>query len=167
MAHIPQTELVAVCDIIPERAQKYAERFHVPQWYPNIDELLAHCDFDILMDTASIPAHHEINMKALQAGKHLYSQKPVGLTVEQVTEQMEAAQKAGVKFAASPIHPLRPDILFIRDMIQNGAIGKVTMVRCGPTQPTAGRSISSTGMRIPAGSSNLAPGPFTTWVCTV
>lgn len=102
MAHIPQTELVAVCDIIPERAQKYAERFHVPQWYPNIDELLAHCDFDILMDTASIPAHHEINMKALQAGKHLYSQKPVGLTVEQVTEQMEAAQKAGVKFAASP-----------------------------------------------------------------
>ena len=129
MAHIPQTELVAVCDIIPERAQKYAERFHVPQWYPNIDELLAHCDFDILMDTASIPAHHEINMKALQAGKHLYSQKPVGLTVEQVTEQMEAAQKAGVKFAASPIHPLRPDILFIRDMIQNGAIGKVTMVR--------------------------------------
>lgn len=42
---------------------------------------------------------------------------------------MEAAQKAGVKFAASPIHPLRPDILFIRDMIQNGAIGKVTMVR--------------------------------------
>ena len=129
MAHIPQTELVAVCDIIPERAQKYAERFHVPQWYPNIDELLAHCDFDILMDTASIPAHHEINMKALQTGKHLYSQKPVGLTVEQVTEQMEAAQKAGVKFAASPIHPLRPDILFIRDMIQNGAIGKVTMVR--------------------------------------
>ena len=129
MAHIPQTELVAVCDIIPERAQKYAERFHVPQWYPNIDELLAHCDFDILMDTASIPAHHEINIKALQAGKHLYSQKPVGLTVEQVTEQMEAAQKAGVKFAASPIHPLRPDILFIRDMIQNGAIGKVTMVR--------------------------------------
>ena len=129
MAHIPQTELVAVCDIIPERAQKYAERFHVPQWYPNIDELLAHCDFDILMDTASIPAHHEINIKALQAGKHLYSQKPVGLTVEQVTEQMEAAQKAGVKFAASPIHPLRPDILFIRDMIQNGAIGKDTMVR--------------------------------------
>lgn len=36
----------------------------------------------------------------------------------------------------------------------------------GATQPTAGRSISSTGMRIPAGSSNLAPGPFTTWVCT-
>lgn len=129
MKNIPNTELVAVCDIIPERAEEYAERFKVPAWYKNIDELLEKCEFDILMDTASIPAHHEINMKALKAGKHLYSQKPVGLTVEQVTEQIEAAEAAGVKFAASPIHPLRPDIMFIRDMIVDGTIGKINMVR--------------------------------------
>lgn len=129
MAGFPNVELVAVCDIIPERAQEYAQRFHVPAWYPNIDALLAGCDFDILMDTASIPAHHELNMKALQAGKHLYSQKPVGLTVEQVSQQIAAAQAAGVKFAASPIHPLRPDIMDVKEMIDRGVIGKVTMVR--------------------------------------
>lgn len=129
MKNIPNTELVAVCDIIPERAQEYAQRYNVPQWYPNIDELLEKCQFDILMDTASIPAHHEINMKALKAGKHLYSQKPVGLTVEQVTQQIQAAKEAGVKFAASPIHPLRPDIIDIKEMIDRGTIGKVTMVR--------------------------------------
>ena len=129
MQHFDNVELVAVCDIIPERAQSYAERFHVPAWYGSIDELLEKADFEILMDTASIPAHHELNMKALKAGKHLYSQKPIGLTVEQVTEQIEAAKAAGVKFAASPIHPLRPDILAIKDMIDHGASGKVTMVR--------------------------------------
>ena len=129
MKRIPRTELVAVCDIILERAEDYARRFNVPNWYGNIDELLENCEFDILMDTASIPAHHEINMKALKAGKHIYSQKPVGLTVEQVTMQIEAAEAAGVKFAASPIHPLRPDIMFIRDMIDRGTIGKLTMVR--------------------------------------
>lgn len=129
MQHIPQAKLVAVCDIIPERAKEYAEKFHVREWYSSIDELLEKGDFEILMNTTSIPAHHEINMKALKAGKHLYSQKPVGLTVEQVTQQIQAAEEAGVKFAASPIHPLRPDIMFIKDMIQQGTIGKVTMVR--------------------------------------
>ncbi len=91
--------------------------------------MLANCNFDILMDTASIPDHHELNMKALRAGKHLYSQKPVGLTVDQVNEQIAAAQTAGVKFAASPIHPLRPDIIDVKEMIERGTIGKVTMVR--------------------------------------
>lgn len=129
MAKFPNVELVAVCDIIPERAQAYAQRFQVPAWYPNIDALLADCDFEILMDTASIPAHHELNMKALQAGKHLYSQKPVGLTVEQVNQQIAAAEAMGVKFAASPIHPLRPDIMDIKEMIDRGTTGKVTMVR--------------------------------------
>ena len=92
------------CDIIPERAKGYAEKFNVPAWYTSIDELLEKCSFEILMNTTSIPAHQEINMKALRAGKHLYSQKPVGLTVEQVTEQMEAAKASGVKYSASPIH---------------------------------------------------------------
>ena len=90
--------MVAVCDIIPERAKDYAEKFNVPAWYTSIDELLEKCDFEILMNTTSIPAHHEINMKALNAGKHLYSQKPVGLTVAEVTEQIEAAKAAGVKY---------------------------------------------------------------------
>lgn len=125
----PNVEVVAVCDIIPERAESYAQRFDVPAWYPNIDQLLAKCDFEILMDTASIPAHHELNMKALRAGKHLYSQKPVGLTVEQVTQQIEAAQEHHVKFAASAIHPLRPDIMEIRNMVERGTLGKITLMR--------------------------------------
>ncbi|MEG1426069.1 MAG: Gfo/Idh/MocA family oxidoreductase [Oscillospiraceae bacterium] len=129
MRHFPNVELVAVCDILPERAKDYAERFHVPNWYGSIEELLEKCDFEILMDTASIPAHHELNMKALKAGKHLYSQKPIAPTVEQVDEQIRAAKEAGVVFAASPIHPLRPDILRIRKLIKEGLIGKPTMIR--------------------------------------
>ena len=68
IGEIPEADLVAVCDIIPERAKNYAEKFHVPAWYTSIDELLEKCDFEILMNTTSIPAHHEINMKALRAG---------------------------------------------------------------------------------------------------
>ena len=125
---IPEAEMVAVCDIIPERAKGYAEKFNVPAWYTSIDELLEKCDFEILMNTTSIPAHHEINMKALNAGKHLYSQKPVGLTVAEVTEQIEAAKAAGVKYTASPIHMLRDDIRFAKKLIEDGCIGEIMKV---------------------------------------
>jgi len=82
------------------------------------------------MNITSIPLHHEINMKALNAGKHLYSQKPIALTVEEATAQIEAARKANVKYSASPIHMLRPDILYVKKMIEDGVIGKVSVVRC-------------------------------------
>ena len=128
--NIPQAELVAVCDIISERAKEYSERFNIPEWYSSIDELLEKCDFEILMNITSIPSHHEINMKALRAGKHLYSQKPVALTVDEITQQIEAAKETGVKYSASPIHMIRPDIKYIKKMIADDVIGKVTMVRC-------------------------------------
>jgi UDP-N-acetyl-2-amino-2-deoxyglucuronate dehydrogenase len=126
----PRAEMVAVCDIIPERAKACAEKFHIPQWYTGIDELLERCDFDILMQTASIPAHFELNMKALKAKKHLYSQKPCGLTPEQVTQMIEAANAAGVKFEASPIHMLRPDIRYAKKLIDSGALGHIALIRC-------------------------------------
>ena len=51
---IPEADMVAVCDIIPERARDYSEKFAVPAWYTSIDELLEKCDFEILMNTTSI-----------------------------------------------------------------------------------------------------------------
>ncbi|MDR1060222.1 MAG: Gfo/Idh/MocA family oxidoreductase [Clostridiales bacterium] len=124
-----RVEVVACCDLKPERTAFFQDAFGIPQAYANVDDLLGACDFDILMDVASIPAHYEINMKALRAGKHLYSQKPVGLTPGQATEMIEAAAKAGVKFSASPVHMLRDDIRLAKSMIADGAIGKVSLVR--------------------------------------
>lgn len=124
-----RAELAAVCDPKPERAALFREKFGVPRSYSSVEELLEKEDFDILMDTASIPAHHDINMKALRGGKHLYSQKPIALTVEEASEQIEAAGKRGLKFSASPIHMLRPDIREARRLIQGGIIGKVCLVR--------------------------------------
>jgi predicted dehydrogenase len=81
------------------------------------------------MDTASIQAHYGLNMKALKAGKHLYSQKPAGLTVAEATDMIEAAKSSGVKFAASPIHMLRPDMLEAKRLINQGILGKINIIR--------------------------------------
>ena len=125
-----ETELVAVCDIIPGRAEAYAARAEIPEWYTSLDDLLEKCDFDILIDAANIPAHHEINMKAILAGKHVFSQKPAGLTVEQITEQIEAARRVGVKIGAVPVHALRYANRMAKQMLADGVIGTPNTVRC-------------------------------------
>lgn len=103
-------------------------------------------------------------MKALRAGKHLYSQKPVGLTVEEVTEQIEAAKAAGVKYTASPIHMLRDDTCFAKKLIADGCIGEIMKVHTNVCH--GGRNISSTARRTPPGSTGPAAAPCTTWAST-
>ena len=68
-------------------------------------------------------------MKALAAGKHLYSQKPISMTVQHATDMIELSKRKGVKFSASPIHMLRPDIQEAKQLIASGAIGKVLLIR--------------------------------------
>lgn len=121
---------VAVCDIVPERAEAAAHRFDVPSYYPNVYEMIEKCDFDIAIDAASIQAHHEINMAVLNAGKHLISQKPAAPTVALMTEQIELAKAKGVKFVCAPIHPMRYDLAVAKQMIRDGAIGEATYIKC-------------------------------------
>ena len=127
---MPNAEVVAVCDIIPERAKRYAEEFNVREWYTDIDEMLKKSDFEILVDTAVIPAHFQINLKALQAGKHLYSQKPITTTVKECEILIDEARRRNLKISASPIHMLRPDIIEAKRLIESGMIGKISFARC-------------------------------------
>ena len=123
-------ECVAVCDIVPERAQQACRKYGIPEWYASVEELIEKCDFDIAIDVASIQAHHEINMAILGAGKHLISQKPAASTVEELTEQIELAKAKVVKFVCVPIHPMRYDINVAKQMIHDGVIGEPTYIKC-------------------------------------
>ncbi len=114
---------VAAVDIVEDRAIAACEKFHIPHHYNSVEALLAQCDFDIAIDAASIQAHHGINMAVLGAGKHLITQKPAAPTVEQLTEQMELAEKNHVKFVCVPVHPLRYDLNLAKQWIHDGVIG--------------------------------------------
>lgn len=123
-------EIVAAVDIVPERAIKACEDYNIPNYYTSVYELIEKCDFDIAIDSASIQAHHEINMAVLAAGKHLISQKPAAPTVEMLTEQIELAKKMNVKFVCVPIHPMRYDINTAKQIISSGAVGKPFYAKC-------------------------------------
>ncbi|MGI5916390.1 MAG: Gfo/Idh/MocA family protein [Anaerolineae bacterium] len=133
--YIPQiqdmdhAELVAVCDAVPSLAHAAAADFGIPHVFCDVDEMLAGIDFDVLVNTTAIQAHFPINLKALQAGKHIYSQKPLTTTVEEATILIDTAREKGLKISASPIHMLRPTVQRIKQMLDKGAIGKVAFAR--------------------------------------
>ena len=121
---------VAACDIVPEHAIKACKKFGIPEYYTSVYDLIEKCDFDIAIDSASIQAHHEINMAILNAGKHLISQKPAAPNIDMLTEQIELAKKKGVGFVCAPVHPMRYDLAIAKQMIKDGAIGNPTYIKC-------------------------------------
>ena len=91
MARIKNAQIMAVCDRDGRRAKTVAEKFGISQWYDNVDDLLEKSDVEICMSVASIIGRHEINMKILKAGKHLYSQKPFAPDVRSATEPVSVS----------------------------------------------------------------------------
>jgi predicted dehydrogenase len=126
MTKHPNLEVVSVCDIIPERARKRAEQFKVPNVYPNIDAMLAGAEFDFLVNTTSMPSHYPVNKKGLEAGKHVWSEKPMALEVSKGRELIALAQQKGVGFWAAPNCVTSPQFAFMARTIASGKIGKVT-----------------------------------------
>jgi len=110
IAQMADAKVVAVCDVRPEWARRQADRFGIEHVFTDVDEMLASVEADALVDLASIPAHFEVNLKALRHGLHLYSQKPFASTVEEATILIDEAARHGLHISASPIHMLRPEI---------------------------------------------------------
>ncbi|MER3404452.1 MAG: hypothetical protein C4289_04205 [Chloroflexota bacterium] len=110
MAAMGLVELVAVCDAIAEKARTAQERFGVPQSYTDVEQLLREADFDLLVNTTPIPEHFRVSMAALQAGRHVYTQKPMATSVEECTRLIEEAGHRGLLLACAPEHPVRPVI---------------------------------------------------------
>lgn len=123
-------ELTAVMDPVAGRARATAEKFGVPLWFEDYDEMLA-SDIDAVEIASPIGVHYEQALKAIAAGKHLHLNKTFTTTKAEADEVIEAAGRRGVKIAASPGEGLRPDMRRVKEIIQSGEIGHVYWAECG------------------------------------
>jgi predicted dehydrogenase len=124
MSGSPYIELVSVCDIIPERAEKAGKKYNV-KWFPDFDEQLRGPDFDLLVNTTSMPAHYPLNRKGLEAGKHVWSEKPMATEVSKGLELLELADRKQVKIWAAPAVVTSPQFAFMARQINAGSLGKI------------------------------------------
>jgi predicted dehydrogenase len=124
--------LVAVCDRSEERASPRAREFAVP-CFTDVEELLSKTEFDLLVNLTNVQAHYDVSMLGLQAGRHVYSQKPMTSTLEEANRLIEEASKRKLVIVAEDASPIMPVYLTIKKLLDEGVIGKVVWLRSNMT----------------------------------
>lgn len=122
----PFVELVSVCDIIYERAQKAAVKYKVPNHYPHIDRLLAGAPFDLMVNLTNMQEHGRLNKQALMAGKNVWSEKPMANTYQEGRELLDLAQSKKLRIWGAPAVVNSPQFAFMSQAIRQGKLGKVS-----------------------------------------
>lgn len=116
-------EVVACADMAEERAISRAEEFGVSK-VCTVEELISDKNIDLVVNLTTPGAHAEINMAAIQSGKHIYCEKPLAITREDGLKTLEAAAKKGVLAGAAPDTFLGSGLQTCRKVIDDGLIGK-------------------------------------------
>lgn len=120
-------EVVAVCDIIPERAQKRAEEFHVPKTYIDYHELLADKEIEVVSICTPSGMHGQMAEDAAAAGKHIFCEKPMEITTEKIDSLIAAVEKAGVKMGCVFQRRTQRASLAVKEALDSGRFGKVIL----------------------------------------
>ncbi|MFF2126856.1 Gfo/Idh/MocA family protein [Streptomyces olivochromogenes] len=122
-------ELVAVADEVPGRAEEAAAQYGFAAAHRDWREVAA----DPRVEAVSIAApnflHREIGLAMAEAGKHIWIEKPVGLTAEDARAVSDAVTKAGVQGTVGFNYRNAPAVAAARELIASGEIGTVTHVR--------------------------------------
>lgn len=122
----PMIEVVSLCDIKPERAVNQNKEYKVnAATYPNIDAMLAGVPFDLMVTTTDMQVHGDLNKKALEAGKHVWSEKPMANTYAEGKALLDLAKSKGLRIWGAPAVVNSPQFVFMSKAIQEGKIGTV------------------------------------------
>lgn len=121
----PFVEVVSLCDIKPERAQKQGQKFGIANTYAHIDAMLAGVPFDFLIVLTDMQVHEQINRRGLEAGKHVWSEKPIANTLAAGQKLLQLARKKGVRLWGAPITVQSPQFAFMAQTLAAGKLGRV------------------------------------------
>ena len=120
-------EVVSLCDIKYDRAVGQNKEYKVgAQTYRNIDEMLAGVPFDMMVTTTDMQMHGELNKKALNAGKHVWSEKPMANTYAEGKALLDLAKSKGLRIWGAPAVVNSPQFEFMSKAIQEGKLGTIS-----------------------------------------
>lgn len=135
-----EVELIGLCDLIPERAQKgaaYVEDMRtqghnapVPKIYKDMYEAFNDPDVEVVLNLTRPYEHYEVSKQALLHGKHVYTEKPLGVDMEEARELVTLAQEKGLRLGGAPDTFLGAGIQTCRKLIESGMIGDVIGANC-------------------------------------
>jgi UDP-N-acetyl-2-amino-2-deoxyglucuronate dehydrogenase len=124
IAALPGATLLAVTDLVPERAAAFAQA-HACAAEPDLDALLARADIDVVSVCVPSGRHAEVGCRVAAAGKHLIVEKPIDVTLAAADALIGAARAAGVVMTVISQHRFDPGLTELRRLLEAGALGRL------------------------------------------
>jgi predicted dehydrogenase len=128
LAELPEFELAAVCTAHEATARESAAKYGARLAFHDHREMLARDDIDIVGIVVRVPNHHQLTMDALEAGKHVYTEWPLGANLREAEEMADLARKKSVHTMAGLQSRAWPDVLRLKELVDEGYLGEVLAV---------------------------------------
>ena len=127
LARVADCEMIAFCDIIPERAEKAAKDFGTPdaKVYTDYKELLKNEDIEVVHVCTPNRSHSFITVDALEAGKHVMCEKPMAINSAEAKKMLDAAARTGKKLSIGYQSRFRPDSTYMKAEADAGTFGEI------------------------------------------
>lgn len=125
---IEHSNLVAVMRRNAEKAADYAKRHNIPKWYADANELINDKNVDAVYIATPPDSHANYAIKAMQAGKPVYVEKPMAKSFTECQEMLKVADETGIPMWVAYYRRALPAFLKMKELLEAGAIGKPLMV---------------------------------------
>src|SRR5271155_1169265 len=152
---LPEFEISAVCTTRQDSAEAAAKHYGVPLAFCDAEKLAQHPDVDLVTVSVKVPDHYLPVMAAIEAGKHVYCEWPLGRNSDEAARMLAAAERKAIRHAVGLQGQVSPTINYTKDLIAEGYVGRVlsaTMIGCapnwGPTIERAYQADSANGANL-------------------
>ena len=134
----PNAEMYAVCQRNTERLKAVGDAFGVEKRYANYDDVLADSAVDFVHINSPIPDHAWMSLAALKAGKHVLCTVPMATTLDECRQIVECVQQTGLKYMMAETVVYSREFLFLKELYQKGALGKIQYMAASHPQDMDG-----------------------------
>ena len=127
LVNYPELKLSGVFDRNQSNLETFVRRWNVRN-FASFDQLLADREIEMVLNLTNPRSHYEVTRKCLEAGKHVYSEKPLAMEYEQACQLVDLARMKGVYLASAPCSVLSETAQRLWKALRENVIGKVRLV---------------------------------------
>ena len=134
MQKFSEVEVVAISDI-NEEARQWAEKYTISKFYSDYEDLISDQQVNTVVICSPTNQHAENIIAAAQAGKNIFCEKPMDLSIQTATKVLQIVEKAGVKFMLGFNRRFDPNFMKIKSLIDEGKVGEPQIVKITSRDP--------------------------------
>jgi len=136
-SRIAGAELTILADVFPEELATVAARFNISKTVSNYKDVLTLPDIDAVVICTPTTTHYQMILDAAAAGKHIFCEKPIDMSVERIKQINAEVQRRGVQLMVGFNRRYDPNFLKVREMVKAGKIGEPQLLRITSRDPSA------------------------------